>query len=337
MKLLETIEINYQEKVRKVELHHGDLTSLTAAESFDLLVVSAFPNDYIPTPTSLIGALYRKGVSVDMLAKVKEIDLRSIYSCWLSMKLDPKDYIGIQFSRILCFEPLIKNQSPPQLIGDIFQSLLPMTEQYGIKSIAMPILSTGDAMYPVQRILPILIEASVNWLNIGLELDTIKIVAHSENQAREALKIFRELKAQVEVKLNSFSRNYTHDYFISYSHSNTIEAESLYNTITEADPTLKVFIDKNELKTGYAWQQELFEALDDCKYIITLLSPDYLKSKVCLEEYHIAHYRQRESDTSVLKPIYLYSSALPTYMKLNQYFDCREGKIQLLDKSHFIE
>jgi len=331
MKLLDKIEVVYKDRIKSVELYQGDLTELTENEFFDLLVVSAFPNDYIPTPSSLIGSLHRKGVSVAMLSKVKEVDLRSIYSCWLSIRLNPNDYNGIQFSRILCFEPLVKNQTPPELIGDIFQSLLPMTEQFNIKSIGMPILSTGDAMYPIGKILPILVEASVNWLNIGLGLDKIKIVAYSDQQTIEARRIFEQLKPQYEAKLNEFSSVFKYDYFISYSHANSKEASILYKAILRNNSNLQVFIDKKELNPGNAWQQELFESLDDCKYIYTMLSPEYLKSKVCLEEYHIAHFRQRESEDPILIPIYLYSTNLPTYMKLTQFIDCREGSREKIE------
>jgi len=55
MKLLDSIEVRGEQN-KVIELHQGDLTDLTAAEAFDLLVVSAYPDDYTPTNTSLIGA-----------------------------------------------------------------------------------------------------------------------------------------------------------------------------------------------------------------------------------------------------------------------------------------
>ena len=63
MKTLSSIQV-HGAKPRQIELLQGDLTELGAGEGFDLLVVSAFPDDYLPTPTSLIGALHRKGLSV---------------------------------------------------------------------------------------------------------------------------------------------------------------------------------------------------------------------------------------------------------------------------------
>lgn len=331
MQLLDELEVIHKGKTKTVGLYHGDLTDLNPDEFFDLLVVSAFPNNYVPIPSSMIGALDRKGLSVDLLAKDKEIDLRKIYSCWLSKKINPANYQGLQFSRILCFEPLVKNQPPPELIGDIFQSLLPMTEQFGIKSIAMPIVNTGSAKYSISKILPILLEASINWLNIGLDLDQIKIVAYTQEQAAEAKKIFSQKKNTIKNASSHFTAGYNYDCFISYSRVNTNEATWLHQKLVKENPQVKIFLDKKEIKPGFAWQQEIFNALDDCQYIYTLLSPEYLKSKVCLEEYHIAHFRQRESDQQILIPIYLYSAPLPTFMKLTNYIDCREGSQQKIE------
>jgi hypothetical protein len=62
MRLIDTILIHGKEG-KRIELHQGDLTELSPDEAVDLLVISAFPNDYTPTNTSLVGALNRKGLS----------------------------------------------------------------------------------------------------------------------------------------------------------------------------------------------------------------------------------------------------------------------------------
>ena len=48
MKLLDSITIRGREP-KQIELYQGDLTSLTPEEAVDLLVISAFPGNYMPT------------------------------------------------------------------------------------------------------------------------------------------------------------------------------------------------------------------------------------------------------------------------------------------------
>lgn len=61
MRVIDTITLTSHGRVSRIELCGGDLTLLESGENVDLLVVSAFPGDYVPTASSLIGALERKG------------------------------------------------------------------------------------------------------------------------------------------------------------------------------------------------------------------------------------------------------------------------------------
>src|SRR5262245_52251388 len=116
MELVDTIAARHQGSERFVMLFVGDLASLPAREAVDALIVSAFPDDYIPTSTSLIGALARVGVSVAELAQDKEVDLRRFSSCWLSR---PIARPGVNFHRLLCFEPRHRGKAP-EVVGDVF-------------------------------------------------------------------------------------------------------------------------------------------------------------------------------------------------------------------------
>ena len=146
MNLINSIQVRDGQD-KRIELYQGDLTALSPTEAFDLLVVSAFPNDYIPTNGSLIGALFRKGLSIASLSAAEEIDLRESFSCWLSREFTPEDS-GLRFRRILCFEPLFRGR-PPELVGDIFRALTPiLAERPDIKSIALPVVAAGDQGYP---------------------------------------------------------------------------------------------------------------------------------------------------------------------------------------------
>src|SRR5262249_27354150 len=59
-----------------IELLEGDLTAIPPEHAVDIVVVSAFPNDYSPVAGTVIGAFARRGISVERLAAAKEVDLR---------------------------------------------------------------------------------------------------------------------------------------------------------------------------------------------------------------------------------------------------------------------
>jgi hypothetical protein len=324
MKLLDSIEVRGEQN-KVIELHQGDLTDLTAAEAFDLLVVSAYPDDYTPTSTSLIGALARKGLSVQSLAEDKEIDLRANFSSWLSKEFTPRNP-GLRFRRILCFEPLVRGR-PPELVGDIFRALTPvLAERPDIRTVALPLVAAGDQGYPAAVMLSPLLEAALHWLENGLPLDCIKIVVQADPQAQEALDLFSEQKAQYQRSAPRLqTQGIDYDVFISYSRANAPESEAMEQALRVSRPGIRIFVDRKEIDIGSAWQPEIFENLDKCRKVLALLSPDYLGSKVCKEEFNIAWIRARETDEDLIFPVYLYTAALPTYMKYRNYFDCREG------------
>lgn len=320
---LDTIKI-HGKKRKRIELYQGDLTTLRANEAVDLLVVSAFPNNYFPTSTSLIGALDRKGISVATLAQSKEIDLRDEFSCWLSHEISPINP-GLRFKRIMCFEPMARGE-PPELVGDIFRALTPILgEKCDISSVAMPIVASGNQGYPISTMLDPLLEASLQWMEKGLPLDCIKIVARSEDQGREAAKVFSQRKIIYEHAAPPSQDQIEYDVFISYARENSKEMELFKKELIRANPNIRIFLDRLNIDIGSPWQPQIFESLDKCRKVVTFFSPDYLKSKVCKEEFNIAWTRCRETEQEILYPLYLYSANLPTYMKYRNYFDCREG------------
>jgi hypothetical protein len=327
MRLLQSIAVNGRPG-KYVELYEGDLTDLQPDEAFDLLVVSAFPNDYIPTSTSLIGALHKKGLSVASLAMTKADDLRESFSCWLSQEFSPSAK-GLRFRRILCFEPNpIARGAPPEVVGDVFRALTPILGAHtDIKTIAMPVLASGDQNYPVTQILDPLLEAALQWLEHGLPLERIKIVAYSDKQAKEASALFSKKKEVYNRSAASSSAaEIEYDIFISYAREDSEQVEHLERVLARERPNTRIFLDRKDIDVGTPWQPQIFESLDKCHRVVVMFSPSYLNSKVCKEEFNIAWVRSRETEKdNIIFPMYIFSAELPTYMRYRGYVDCREG------------
>lgn len=330
MKLLDSILIDCAGKSKIIELLEGNLAQIPKEHAVDLLIVSAFPNDYFPTPNSLIGALNRVGVSVAALSRDKAVDLREFACCWLSK---PIDDTSLNFKQLLCFEPGHKG-SAPEMVGDIFRTLVPICDGQSIKSVAMPLLASGDQGEKSDTMLKVLVEACIHWLNEGrLPLNLVKIVLLEGQDINESLAVFKNAKNQINKasKDNFTADKFKYDLFVSYSHRNVSEANALVNEIKENRPDLRIFIDRLELNPGSAWQAEIFDALEKSKTVICLYSPEYLNSKVCKDEFNVAWLMHREdNEFGVLYPILIYSTELPKHMQLIQFEDVREGDLDRL-------
>ena len=62
MELLSEITIHRDKDDALIQLFHGNLTAIPAEYAVDILVISAFPRDYLPVHGTLMGALYEKGI-----------------------------------------------------------------------------------------------------------------------------------------------------------------------------------------------------------------------------------------------------------------------------------
>ncbi|MBA7613914.1 hypothetical protein ES703_21172 [subsurface metagenome] len=199
----------------------------------------------------------------------------------------------------------------------------------------MPLVACGNQGTPVTKMLPPLLDAAVHWMSFGIPLKNLKIVSHSTAQAMQVQRVFAELKQKYETLVIDISKEKAQNYdiFISYSHENSSEVDIIVRELKKLRPDLKLFLDRIELNPSAAWQQRIFEALEECRKIIAVFSTPYLVSDICKEEYNIAHYLNRNSTKEILIPIYLYSTQLPVYMKLIQYIDYREGDNHKLKKA----
>ena len=332
MHLLASHLVRHHSGDKHLRLYQGDLSAIPTVESVDLLVVSAFPNDYLPTRSSLIGALHRRGISVSSLAQDKDADLRASFSSWLSRDLSTQ-FPTAGFTRILCFESFLR-AAPPETVGDIFRAIMPFAlGDPPMRTMAMPILSAGDQGFDAEIMLRAIFDAATHWLAAGLPLHTVKLVVHDPGLVERLSKLFLGLAAGRTTAAQNApgmsATNPMYDLFVSYARDDTADVDELLEGLKAARPGLRIFQDKLVLNAGQSWQAELDHALESCRSVVAVYSPSYLESKMCIEEFNMARIRHRESPTPILKPIYLRTATLPLYMRSLQYIDCREADRKL--------
>jgi hypothetical protein len=343
MQLIDVCNIGRGKTERRIELLLGDLTDIPVRHKVDVLVVSAFPGDYTPTPRSLIGGLYSKGLDIGDLARAPETDLRQNFSCWLSTPIG-RSLSDMNFGRILCFEPLVRG-SPPELVGDIFRSLAPFVyAEPEVRSIALPIVAAGDQRNSLAVMTEALLDASLHWLRAGMPIDVVKVVVRGNAAAETAARIFQEKTRAFQEPGKSVhqdpldgegNKTPEYDVFISYARSDEEAAAHLYRTLTSHGA--RVFIDRFEINTGASWQQRIFDALDNSKTAVSLYSPEFVHSKVCKEEFNIAWARQRDLEREFIFPLLIRDAELPTYMKILNFVDCRvSDPTKLLEAANVI-
>ena len=345
MEHLQTIGVGSGEDAGSIELYRGDLAALPDDEAVDILVVSAFPDDYTETAGALIGALGKTGLSVADLAANKALDLRSNRSCWLSAPIDRRH----GFQRLLCFEPLL-NGTPPELVDDIFDSLdLVLLSEFRNATVAMPLVATGDMGWPVEEMTIALLTSVAARLQIGLPLKTLKIVEIDARKAKRIANVFKTFSAQRSGNLSARPARKKNaelfrgvlgsapvaptgwDFFISYSHKDRELVDQFVALLQSEWADARVFVDSEEIRNGSDWINVLADAIDSSQRFVAIFSPDYFSSKWCRREFNAAIIRDDKGDDDILYPIFLRRDpdAPSLYLTFN-HADCCEKDLTKL-------
>jgi hypothetical protein len=316
---MEVLEEIITAKGKKLQLLRGDLTQIPDNHKVDVLVLSAFPNDYVPTPSSLIGALFTAGLSVETLADEKEMDMRLQFHCWLSKEINFRN-----IKRILCFEPT-ERKNPYSLVAGVFQSIMPFTITHSIKSVAMPLILTGDQGYSILDVVKELVNTSLFWLENDSSLEIIKIV----ERGHDKIQSLREAFSTQKVKYDQRESTNKYDFFISYSRRNAILAKAIQEKLSNK---FRIFFDMESIDIGSNWLTKINSSLKSAERFIVCISPDYLESKMCKYEYLFCNLKLINDGDDYVLPIYLHSASLPFEMQILNFYDAREGLINKVDR-----
>jgi hypothetical protein len=337
MQLLDTWTIVHGGAKRTIQLFYGDLARLPSDQAVDILVVSAFANDYAPTPSSLIGALDDVGLSVAELAGRKAVDLREQFSCWLSQPVAGE----FAFKQVLCIESGWRG-SPPKITDDLFRALAPyLITDFPNASVAMPLIGAGDQGWPPGQMMESILRTAASWIHRGLPLKVLKIVIHSKASAAAAGNKFSEIRSEYENGESEKSKDLTssehqkraqlsYDVFLSYCHEDADPASTVRQQLETLRPGLRIFYDRTALKTGVSWLMQVAESLDNARRVAALYTPQYWNSPSCKDEFTAALARQNDTGEALLFPIYFSSAQIPYIFRNIQYVDCREGDTKKL-------
>lgn len=342
MEVLSSFEVG---SGRRIELCQGDLANVRPEDASDLLVVSAFPDNYVPTSSSLIGQLGARGLSVAQLAKDKEADLRATTSCWISKVVaDGRNRFG--FERLLCYET--RRSQAAETVGDLFRAIVPYVGGVaGVSTVAMPIVASGDMARPTHEMLPAILEAARQWMTAGLKLERLRIVIRAPDAAQRAAELFSqwlgESPSERPTPPPARSAEITGapgpgeqgsvDVFVSYAREDgSATADQIVHAVTTLRPETSVFLDTLSIDVGMAWQQHIAASIDASRKVVVVLTPGFLRSKPCQEELNLASLKHQESSVPVLFPMYVLScERLPLHLRVLNYADCREENRTLIE------
>lgn len=182
MALFNEISVPTASGVKSIEVHCADLTKLPWY--VDVLVVSAFKHSYAPTRGTLIeGLLSNLSINVHVLSKEPLIDLRDTLDTWVSTPIQDSS-IG----HIVCIEGLANAHAFGDVensMSDLFGTLsLANLKGVEIGSIAMPILGAGNQGLPYDKVLPHLIEKTIDLLKKINGVNTVYFAHPDEERVK---------------------------------------------------------------------------------------------------------------------------------------------------------
>jgi len=314
------------QRKRTISFWLGNPADIVPDDPVDMIIVSAFRNDYTPTKWSIIGALDRKGLSVADLAKDKAVDLRDTTGFWLSRRL-PTDRRPVAVDRILCFEPQFLGDHPADVVGTLFRGLFPFIPEGQDTKVAMAVIATGAMGEQPERMLRALVSAASTWMRRGLPIRELRIMEQNPKRASALAPVFAELKAS-PASAGSHAKSGEYELFLSFANEDAGAVDIVRQSLSSKYSDLQLFDYRHSIEPGKIWQDAIDGAIQCCRKMVAFLTPSYFNSVECKEEINLARLRNKREDGSFLFPLYVSSlgneAELPLWLQNVNYIDCRE-------------
>lgn len=188
------VQIETKTGIKEFELVQGDITNLPF--NVDLLCLSAFKNDYTPTPRSIIGQFYKKDIDVGAQSKKPYLDFRESLGIWVSNKFDNNF-----FKKIICVEIVGSNKTFIGAIKNLF-AVVSALEVQGDQnfSIALPLIGAGDQAIDKELVISSLLEISLDFLKYSRFLNKVYFIVDKSEKASDFNKQMNNILGRVKIK-----------------------------------------------------------------------------------------------------------------------------------------
>ncbi|KAJ8037708.1 hypothetical protein HOLleu_18599 [Holothuria leucospilota] len=123
------------------------------------------------------------------------------------------------------------------------------------------------------------------------------------------------------------------DIYLSYSEADKSIVEKIQEKLKKNED-VRIFSTRQQLDEDSFWQEDMYEVMMKSARVITVLTPNYLQTTACLEQYNIALCCNRKAHRDMLAPFYAITiENMPTYMGLVQYVDCRSQDAESINNA----
>ena len=291
---------------RHLEIWLGDVTARTGPKATDLLVISAFPDDYIPVPGTVVERLLQLGINVEAEAASKDEDWRQAWNCWVSRPLR-HPHVG----QLICFEHGFDTK-PESVVGNVFRTVRELLtlgrpgtpDMKPVETLRMPLLSTGQQQASRREMLRAIITQAFLHLAAGLPVQRVQLFLRPGSQGLESLLV--ELGVCLEESRHQWQGGLWNeappdqDLFMSYRHGDIGLVTPLLASLKAIRPGISIFIDHEHLTPGHHWKLELLKAMARCRKALCLITDTYPDSLECVDEFHAALLRSRHQSGFLL-------------------------------------